>query len=106
MSKKTQYSSEYKTMLLSRFHESGMSTREFANSEGIKQTTLNYWLKKESEFAIAINAKPENRTNLIDVTSQVRVLKQDDEIRLTINGFHVTCSRSDLPNIIGALRDD
>ena len=28
MSKKTQYSSEYKTMLLSRFHESGMSTRE------------------------------------------------------------------------------
>lgn len=46
MSKKTQYSSEYKTMLLSRFHESGMSTREFANSEGIKQTTLNYWLKK------------------------------------------------------------
>ncbi len=30
MSKKTQYSSEYKTMLLSRFHESGMSARETA----------------------------------------------------------------------------
>jgi transposase-like protein len=48
MSKKTQYSPEYKTMLLSRFHTSGISTREFASSEEIKQSTLDYWLKKQT----------------------------------------------------------
>jgi transposase-like protein len=106
MARKSQFSSEYKTMLLSRFHESGLSTRAFAEQEGIKQTTLNYWLKKESEFAIAINSKPENKPNLIDVTGQVRMMQQDDVVRLTINGFKVCCSRSDLSSIIAALREN
>lgn len=92
-------------MLLARFHDSGLSTRAFAEQEGIKQTTLNYWLKKESEYAITINAKPENKGNLIDVTGQVRMMQQDDDVRLTINGFKVSVSRSDLPSLIGALRD-
>lgn len=93
-------------MLLSRFHESGLSTRAFAEQEGIKQTTLNYWLKKEAEFAIAINAKPENKSNLIDVTGQVRVMQQSDVIKLTINGFKICCERSDLSSVIGALREN
>ncbi|MCR4698527.1 MAG: hypothetical protein K5762_04080 [Bacilli bacterium] len=105
MPRKSQYSSEYKTMLLSRYHESGLSTRVFAEQEGITQTTLNYWLKKESEFAITINSKPENKSNLIDVTGQVRMMQQDDIIRLTINGFKISVSRADLPSVISALRD-
>lgn len=106
MSRKSQYSSEYKTLLLTRFHESGLSTRAFAEQEGIRQSTLSYWLKKEAEFAIAINSKPENSPNLIDVTGQIRVMQQSDIIRLTINGFRICCSRSDLPSVIGALRED
>ena len=103
--KKTIYSAEFKTQMLSKFHSSGMTIRTFAQNEGIKYTTLSYWLKREAELTVVINAKPENACNLIDVTGQVRAQLPDDIIRLTVNGFHISMERKDLPSLVEAIRN-
>jgi len=40
----------------------------FCGRNRIKASTLEYWLRKETEYSVAINAAPPNRQNLIDVT--------------------------------------
>ncbi len=105
MGNKLIYSAEYKASLLAKFHQSNMSERAFALSEGVKLTTFCYWLRKEAEYALAINAKPENQANLIDVTGQVKKLNEADTIKLKVNGFKIELRREDLGSLIGALRD-
>ena len=69
MGKKSSYTLEYKTRLLSDYHVSNLSTEAFCGRNGIKVSTLEYWLRKETEYSVAVNAAPPNRQNLIDVTS-------------------------------------
>ncbi len=62
------FTSEYKTMLLSDYHVPNLSMAAFCGMNGIKVSTLEYWLRKETEYSVAINAAPPNRHNLINVT--------------------------------------
>lgn len=103
--KKTIYSAEFKAQMLSKFHSSGMTIRDFAQSEGIKYTTLSYWLKREAEVTVVINAKPENACNLIDVTGQVKAQLPDDIVRLTVNGFRISMQRKDLSALVEAIHN-
>ncbi|MFA6830535.1 MAG: hypothetical protein WCR67_07560 [Bacilli bacterium] len=106
MGKKSSFTSEYKTRLLSDYHVSNLSMAAFCGMNGIKLSTLEYWLRKETEYSVAVNAAPPNRHNLIDVTGQVRALDVTDEVSLTINGFSVRIGRGDLPSLVGALKDE
>ena len=106
MGRKSSYASEYKTRILSDYHVSNLSMAAFCGRNGIKASTLEYWLRKETEYSAAINAAPPNRQNLIDVTGQVRALDVTDEVSLTINGFSVRIGRGDLSPLIGALKDE
>jgi len=86
MGRKSSYTLEYKARLLSDYHVSNLSMAVFCERKGIKVSTLEYWLRKETEYSLAINAAPQNRQNLIDVT---------DEVSLTINGFRVKVKKED-----------
>jgi len=88
MGRKSSYTLEYKTRLLSDYHVSNLSMAFFCGRNGIKVSTLEYWLRKKTEYSVAINAAPSNRQNLIDVT---------DEVRLAINGFSIRIGRGPLP---------
>jgi len=88
MGRKSSYTLEYKTRLLSDYHVSNLSMAVlFCGRNGIKVSTLEYWLRKETEYSVAINAAPLNRQNLINLTGQVRALADTDEVILIINGL-------------------
>jgi len=89
--------SEYKTRILSDYQVSNLSMAVFCGRNGIKVSTLVYWLRKEIEYSVAINVAPSNRQNLIDVT---------DEVSLTINGFSVRIGRGNLPSLVDALKNE
>jgi transposase-like protein len=68
MGRKSSYTLEYKMRLLSDYHVSNLSMAVFCGRNGIKVSTLEYWLRKETDYSVEVNAAPSNRQNLIDDT--------------------------------------
>lgn len=83
-----------------------LSIAVFCDRNEIKVSTLEYWLRKENEYSVVVNAAPSNRLNLIDVTGQVRTLDVTDEVGLAINEFSVRIGRGDFQSLIGALKNE
>lgn len=106
MAKNASYISEYKTRLLTKYHQSNLSQSEFCNQEGIKKATFCHWLSRETEVSVLINSSSDNAWNLIDAMWQIRAELPEDDVRMTINRFRISVKKKDLSFLIGTLRND
>jgi len=106
MGRKSSFTSEYKTKLLFDYHILNLLMAVFCERDRIKVSTLEYWLRKETEYSVDINSALSNRQNLIDITGQVRALDVTNEASLTTNRFSVRVRRIYLPSLVGALKNE